>query len=157
MASKALELLQRFRGIKDESKPRRIDEIDALFKDEYAIGESVVIIVLEAGRRRAYVACERLSGADRSFPGPCRCSGSTKFLLGQKLEDFSRDELKAHLAARKLPIEGSKAELIDRLKVTKHPARIYMPESALLLTDRRRNVPMRLASPAGIAGARRGA
>lgn len=122
MASKALELLQRFRGIKDESKPRRIDEIDALFKDEYAIGESVVI-VLEAGRRRAYVACERLrSRADRSFSGPCRCSGSTKFLLGQKLEDFSRDELKAHLAARKLPIEGSKAELIDRLKVTKHQA-----------------------------------
>lgn len=44
-------------------------------------------------------------------------AGSTKFLLGQKLEDFTRDELKAHLAARKLPVEGSKAELIERLKV----------------------------------------
>lgn len=43
MASKALELLQRFRGLKEEgSKPKRIDEIDPLFKDEYAIGKSYI-------------------------------------------------------------------------------------------------------------------
>lgn len=39
--------------------------------------------------------------------------------MGKKLERLTRDELKAHLAARKLTTDGSKKELIDRLKVSR--------------------------------------
>jgi hypothetical protein len=37
--------------------------------------------------------------------------------MGLDLEKLTRNELKAHLAARKLPTDGAKKDLVDRLKV----------------------------------------